>query len=511
LFVLALTLSISITSALGQSKPAESPATAPEKGSGESDTSKKAESPPDSVTQHSITLNGQSLAYTARAGSVTLKKEDGKEQANIFFIAYTKDGIEDTSSRPITFCFNGGPGSSSVWLHLGAFGPKRVDMGDAGSLLAPPWKLVDNEGTILDVTDLVFIDPVTTGYSRAVPPDEDNQYHGVNEDIEAMGEFIRLYTTRYLRWNSPKFLAGESYGTTRAAGLSGHLQNRHGMFLNGIILVSAVLNFQTTSFARGNDLVYPMFLPTYAATAWYHKQLEPALQANLARTIDEVESFAMNEYTQALARGSELPAEQQRQIAERVARYTGLTPEFILECNLRMTLGRFSKELLRDQRRTVGRLDSRFLGIDADAAGESTDYDPSYAAIQGPYTATLNHYVRADLKYENDLNYEILTSRVSPWNYSSAQNRYLNVAETLRTAMTQNQALKVFVAGGYYDFATPYFASEYTMSHLGLEPALQSNLTFKHYEAGHMMYVHLPSLAQLKTDLAAFYSASLRR
>jgi len=498
-----------------QSQPAVPTSTAPASDRAESDhggtDDEKSAPPADSITEHSITLGSASLDYRAHAGTVTLKDEDGKEKANIFFIAYTVGEADKSASRPITFCFNGGPGSSSVWLHLGAFGPRRVEMGDAGSLVPPPWKLIDNESTLLDLTDLVFIDPVTTGYSRAVPPDDDDRYHGVNEDIEAVGEFIRLYATRYGRWNSPKFLAGESYGTTRAAGLAGHLQTRHGMHLNGVILISAVLNFQTTSFARGNDLAYPLYLPTFTATAWHHGQLNDELQADFEGTMRQAEEFAIGEYTLALAKGNQLSAEERRRIAEKLSQLTGLSQDFVAQCNLRVSLSRFSKELLREQRKTVGRLDSRFMGIDADAAGESVEYDPSYAAIQGPYTATINDYVRRDLGYESDLNYEILTSRVSPWNYSSVQNRYLNVAETLRSAMTQNQAMRVFVAGGYFDAATPYFAAEYTMNHLGLEPHLDGNITFRHYPAGHMMYVHEPSLVKLKTDLAEYYGDALRR
>jgi carboxypeptidase C (cathepsin A) len=501
-FVLSITVVIllcclPVDPALGQAEPESQPANEAAEG-------KESADQPRSVTHHTVEIGGRAIDYTATAGMMPLKDEDGTEKANVFFIAYTRDGVEDVDRRPLTFSFNGGPGSSSVWLHLGAFGPRRVEMGDAGSLQGPPWQLVDNGMSILDVTDLVFVDPVTTGYSRAVPGEDDGQFHGVQEDVESVGEFIRLYTTTFERWNSPKFLAGESYGTTRAAGLSGYLQNRHGMFLNGVILVSAILDFQTARFDRGNDLPYMLYLPTCTATAWYHRRLDDELQRDLRRTLDEVESFALGEYAHAMLQGDALPRSDADRIAARLARYTGLSESFVRESNLRIGMRRFTKELLRDQRRTVGRLDSRFLGIDADAAGEGFSYDPSYAAIQGPYTATLNHYVRTELLYENDLTYEILTGRVRPWNYGRIQNRYLNVAETLRSAMTKNQDLQVFVAAGYYDFATPYFAAEYTMSHLGLDPSLQEHVTIRHYEAGHMMYVHLPSLEALKRDLDAF-------
>ncbi len=466
-----------------------------------------------STTQHVINLAGRDLAYVASAGTIPLKKEDGTVLANVFYIAYAleREAEEDDSLRPITFCFNGGPGSSSVWLHLGAFGPKRVDMGDAGALTPPPWKLVDNDATLLDVTDLVFIDPVTTGYSRAADDQDAKQFHGVNEDIESVGEFIRMYTTRSKRWDSPKFLAGESYGTTRAAGLAGHLQDRHGMFLSGIVLVSSILNFQTARFDRGNDLPHVLFLPTMTATAWYHHQLEDDLQRDLAATLAAVEDFALNEYSLALMQGADLGEDDRRRIAATLARYTGVAVERIEQANLRLRQDWFCKELLRDQRRTVGRLDSRFVGIDADAAGASTSYDPSYAAIQGPFTATLNAYMREELEFKSDLPYEILTGRVQPWNYGDARNQYLNVAETLRSAMTENQSLRVFVASGYFDFATPYFATDYTMSHLGLEAELEDHITTTYYESGHMMYIHEPSRAKLKAELAKFYQGALAR
>ncbi len=460
-------------------------------------------------TKHTIAIDGQEIAYTATAGTIVLKEEDGDPKASVFFVSYALDGLNDVGSRPITFSFNGGPGSSSVWLHLGLLGPRRVEMDDEGYALPPPYRLVDNAYSLLDVTDLVFIDPVSTGYSRGVTDETSKQFHAFDKDIESVGEFIRLYTTRFKRWSSPKFLIGESYGTTRAAGLSGYLQERHGMYLNGIMLISAILNFQTARFVVGNDLPYVLFLPTYAATAWYHNRLDADLQADLRGTLAEVEAFAHGEYTLALVKGASLPDEERRQIAGKLARYTGLSPEYVEQTDLRINIYRFVKELLREQRRTVGRLDARFTGIDRDAAGERFDYDPSMAAIMGPYTATLNDYVRAELKFESDLPYEILTSRVQPWGYTTHQNQYVNVAETLRGAMTQNPHLKVFVANGYYDLATPYSATNYTFNHLGIDPSLQRNISMGYYEAGHMMYIHLPSLAQLKQDLASFVWGSI--
>jgi carboxypeptidase C (cathepsin A) len=469
-----------------------------------------------SETRHSVTIDGQAIQYTVTTGTIILKEEEEKEEksegekpkASIFFIAYTKEGIDDVGQRPLTFSFNGGPGSSSVWLHLGVLGPRRVFMDEEGNPPPPPSRLVDNEYSVLDVTDLVFIDPVSTGYSRVVPGEKPKQFHDFQKDIESVGEFIRLYTTRYQRWTSLKFLIGESYGTTRAAGLAGFLQERHGLYLNGIMLVSTILNFQTARFVTGNDLPYILFLPTYTATAWYHKQLPEELQQDLRQTLAEVEAFALGEYTLALMKGASLPAEEREQIVQKLARFTGLSPQYIEQTNLRINIHRFVKELLRQQRRTVGRLDSRFTGIDRDAVGENFEYDPSYAAIQGPYTAALNDYVRRELKFESDLPYEILTGRVRPWRFEEHQNQYVNVAETLRKAMSVNPFLKVFVANGYYDLATPYLATHYTFNHLELDPGLQDNISMHYYEAGHMMYLHQPSLAQLKEDLATFIRAA---
>ncbi|MCJ7702850.1 MAG: hypothetical protein MUO62_14805 [Anaerolineales bacterium] len=474
------------------------------------------------TTHHTVTIGDREVRYTATAGTMILKEESEKEgegssqfegekpMAEIFFVAYTLDreetvpDAEHRRERPLTFSFNGGPGSSSVWLHLGLLGPRRVEMGDVGDLLPPPYRLVDNAFSLLDVSDLVFIDPVTTGYSRVVQGENPKQYHNFEKDISSVGDFIRLYTTRYNRWTSPKFLIGESYGTTRSAGLSGYLQERHGMFLNGIMLISSILNFQTARFTPGNDLPYILFLPTYAATAWYHDRLDADLQADLRATLDEVEAFALGAYTQALMQGTALPGDEYEKIVAKLARYTGLSPEYIQQTNLRINIMRFTKELLRDQRRTTGRLDSRFKGIDKDAAGENWEFDPSLAAITGPYTATLNDYIRTELAFESDLPYEILTSRVHPWGYESHQNQYINVAETLRTAMTVNPHLKVLVANGYFDLATPYLATMYTFNHMELDDELQENYAMTFYQAGHMMYVHMPSLEMLKKDLAEF-------
>ena len=475
-----------------------------------------------SVTHYSVTINGEEIRYTATTGTLILKEEVNKEgekpKAAVFFIAYTRDDVEDPTTRPITFSFNGGPGSSSVWLHLGVLGPRRVKPDKHGELPHPPYQLTNNECSILDKTDLVFIDPVSTGFSRAVPGEEAKQFHGFKKDIESVGDFILLYLGRYKRWGSPKFLIGESYGTTRAGGLAGYLQERRGAYLNGIMLVSVVLNFQTIRFAPGNDLPYILFLPTYAATAFYHNKVdaeyrnnidEPPVAVEMEEFMEEVKAFALQDYTVALMQGNTIAPGQRAHIVQQLAKYTGLTPEYIDQTDLRINIARFCKELLREEERTVGRFDSRYKGIDRDSAGENYEYDPSSAVIQGAYTATLNNYVRDELEFESDLPYEILSRRVHPWDYSGHQNEYVNVADTLRKAMTVNPALKVFVANGYYDLATPFLASEYTFSHLGLDKSLQDNITMAYYLAGHMMYIDQAELQKMKKDMDAYFDAVL--
>ncbi len=469
-----------------------------------------------SVTHHSVTINGKELKYTATTGTMVLKEETDKEgekpKASIFFVAYTLDDVEDTSKRPVTFSFNGGPGSSSVWLHLGVLGPRRVKPDEHGNPPQPPYQLTNNEFSILDKTDLVFIDPVSTGFSRAVPGEEAKQFHGFQKDIESVGNFILLYLGRYQRWRSPKFLIGESYGTTRACGLSGYLQDKRGMYLNGIMLVSVVLNFQTIRFAAGNDLPYILFLPTYTATAYWHNrldQLETDTDDSFTKILEDAREFALGDYTLALMQGSNLSDRRRQAIVKKLATYTGLSTDYIEKTDLRIKINRFCKELLRDEGETVGRFDSRFKGIDRDSAGENYEYDPSSAVIQGAYTATLNDYVRGDLQFESDLPYEILSGRVHPWNYGGHQNEYVNVADTLRKAMTTNPALKVYVANGYFDLATPFLASEYTFTHLGLDKSLQDNITMAYYGAGHMMYVDMDELKKMKADMDAYLDATL--
>jgi carboxypeptidase C (cathepsin A) len=463
---------------------------------------------PPVITKHELRVGGRVLRYTVTTGIMPLRNAaTGETEARIFYMAYTLDGLADRSQRPLMFSFNGGPGSASVWLHMGALGPKRVRMMDDGQMPPPPFQLVDNEHTWLDFTDLVFIDPVGTGYSRAAKPELASRYFGLQGDIQSVGEFIRLYLVRNERWSSPLFLVGESYGTTRASGLSGYLIE-HGIAFNGILLISTIMNFQTARFAKGNDLPYVLFLPTYTAIAWYHKKLPADLQTDLRRTLDEVERWAANEYTVALAKGDRLTPAERQEVIDRLNRYTGLDKRFIDDSDLRIEIQHFDKELLRDEKRTVGRLDGRFKGMDALAVSETPDFDPSMAAIRPPYTATFNNYVRGELGFKSDLEYYILGGGVGRWDFG-ADNTYADTSESLRSAFAKNPYMKLFVASGYYDLATPYFATQYTLRHMGLDPALQGSVTTTYYEAGHMMYIDSRSLARLKQDAEAFVRGAL--
>ncbi len=478
------------------------PATAEDK-----KASKKVPLPPPVRRAATLTMNAVPLHYDVTAGPMELTSEDGSVTGRVFYTAYVKKGAA-LATRPVTFVFNGGPGSASVWLHVGTIGPRRVAMSDHGEPLPPPARLVDNAESWLDLTDLVFIDPIGTGYSRPAKGHKQSEFSGLNEDTRSVAEFIRRYTVKNGRWQSPKFVAGESYGTTRAASLSGYLQDKFGMYLNGVILISAVLNFQTIRFGLGNDLPYALYFPGYAATAHYHKQLDQESQAMaLPEFLKKVEHWVLNEYVVALAKGSALKGADRARVAQTMASFTGLTRQFVLRNNLRLSLGRFATELLRDQSRTVGRFDSRLKGINRNDASMRTDYDPSMAAINGPFATAIKHYLRQELRYETDLPYETLSGRVHPWPYP--QGRYVNVADTLRSAMTKNRHLRVLIASGYYDLATPYFATDYTVRHLGLAPELADHVTTSYYEAGHMMYIHAPSRVQLKRDVAAFYKNTL--
>lgn len=469
-------------------------------------------------TSHVVTIDGVDVPYTATAGRTILREEEGKKKASFFSVAYTRDGVEDPATRPIVFCFNGGPGSSSVWLHLGAFGPRRVLLDDDGMPGPPPGRLVDNEHALLDIADIVFIDPVGTGYSRAIPDEELKQFTHFKRDIETVGEFIRIYLTRHERWSSPKFLAGESYGTTRSAGLAAHLYKRHGIAFNGLLLISSILNFQTAgfdretwTFERGNDLPYPLFLPTYAASAWHHRRLSAAhLKRPLRDFLDEVEAFAAGDYTLALFRGDTLESERFDEIAARLAGYTGLSVDYVKRYDLRIEILRFCKELLREDRRTIGRIDARYTGVDRFVDGDAVEADPSMDATMAPYTSSLNDYVRRELGYESELPYEILSEKVHEgWDYEDFKNAHVDVSEALRETISRNPSTRVFVASGYYDLATPHFATEYTFSHLGLDASLRANIELAYYEAGHMMYVHKPSREKLAADVKGFIARAI--
>lgn len=457
-----------------------------------------------SVTTHSIVLSGQRLAYTATAGTLVIRDDAGKAKASIFSVSYVKDGVSDPAGRPVTFCFNGGPGAASLWVHLGAFGPRRIETDENGLKYATPARLVDNEFSILDATDLVFIDPVSTGWSRAAPGEDPQQFHGFEQDIESVGEFIRLWLARNQRWASPKMIAGESYGTARAAGLALHLLDRYGLQLNGVVLLSAVLNWQNQEFAVGNDIPFLIHVPSYTAAAWYHGRLAPELQKDLRAALAEAEAFALGDYATALLHGDRLPDAKRREIAEQLARFTGLTAEFVERANLRIELYRFLKELLRSEGKTVGRIDARFTGRDLDSAGESPEFDPSLVGLDGPYAGAINDYLRRELGYEDDAIYERLSRKVRPWKWGGG-NEYVNVAEPLRQAMTKNPGLHVLISSGIYDFATPYFDARFTVAHMGLPPELRDRVKIETYEAGHMMYVKRTEHKKLHEDLVRFY------
>lgn len=460
-----------------------------------------------STTQHSLQINGKTLNYTATTGYLTIKSENGEPQAHVFYIAYTLNNQKDIARRPLTFSFNGGPGSSSVWLHMGILGPRRILMTDEGESLPPPYQIVDNEFSWLEETDLVFIDPITTGFSRAADEKEAKKYHGYSGDIESVGHFIRRYVSDNQRWASPKYIIGESYGTTRAAALSQHLIDNYGLYLNGVILVSSVLDFQTLHFQPHNDLPYLLFLPTYAATAHYHQRLQPADQKRpLAEFLKEVSDFTTNEYSIALFKGSRLTDAERQAIAQKLSRYTGLDAGYILRANLRIDIFRFAKELLRDKYEVVGRFDSRYKYVDTDGNGESGEFDPSYqSVILGSFGTAINDYLGRELQFKSELPYNILTGRVYPWDYSAFSGRFVNTAESLRKAMVMNPHMRIWVANGYFDLATPYFATEYTFEHLDIPAHLQKNIQMTYYPAGHMMYLQKSSLQQMKKEASSFY------
>lgn len=461
------------------------------------------------VTHHTMVAgDGKTLAYTVTTGRMPVRDEFGNIEAQVFYMAYTlKDARPE--ERKLMFSFNGGPGSPSLWLHLGALGPKRIPMLNDGELPPPPYALVDNPHTWLEHTDLVFIDPVGTGYSQAVDEKAAEKFWSVTGDIESVSEFIRLYLTRFERYASPLYLVGESYGTTRAAGISKYLLER-GVAFNGVVLVSSAMSFLTLDFMHQSVTPYILFLPTYAATAWYHQALpgRTGRRRGLKPFLREVEEFANGEYAQALLLGDRLPAARRRKVVQALHRFTGLDEGYLERVNLKIEIMSFCKELLRDRKRTVGRLDSRITGFDSRPDGSKIEHDPSMSALMPPYTMAFNDYVRRELGYKSDLPYHIFYGIKKPWTWDLPKDEVTDTSHALRDAMLRNPHMKVFVASGYYDLATPYFATEFTLAQLELEPALRANIRTFEYEAGHMMYTHEESLRRLHAEIGEFLASA---
>ena len=452
---------------------------------------------------NTVSIAGERVTYVAETGMLPLLKPDGTSQANIFYTAYTR--LPDKSElpkRPVTFCFNGGPGSASVWLHLGALGPRRVKMNEDGSQPLPPGGLVDNQYSVLNASDLVFIDPVATGFSRPAKDEKPDRFFGNSADLDSIGEFIRLWTTRNDRWLSPKYLCGESYGVFRAAGLAEYLRGHCGMYLNGLILVSGVLDFATISGGTGNDLPYPLILPAYTAAAHFHKKLPPDLQADLDKALAESRKFAGGEYTEALLQGAALSPDERKKVVVELARLTGLKPQLIEDNNLRVDPSVFRKALLHDEGLILGAYDARLTGRDGDPAAQGAAFDPSSAAVMGAFSAAMNAYVRGELKFEDDLPYEVLAG-VQPWNYGS-HNEYPNATDQLASVMNQEPYLKVLVLGGRCDLVCPIDTMRYSIEHLPLAPAYRKNVSFAEFDAGHMMYINLPDLKKMQTVIEKF-------
>jgi carboxypeptidase C (cathepsin A) len=440
-----------------------------------------ADASPLKITQHDITLDGKSLHYTATTGLMPMKDETGKLKANIFFVAYTTHA-DDLSKRPLTFLFNGGPGAAAIWLHLGGAGPKTVALDDNSLPIGPPFKTVDNPASWLGSTDMVFIDPVSTGYSRAANGEDPKQFHGVQPDVESVAEFIRVYITKYGRWGSPIYLAGESYGTTRASAMAGFLAERYGIAVNGITLISSVLDFKTLIAGPGNDLPYEMYLPSFAAVAWYHKKLSPDYQADLNKTIEAAKKFATDEYTPALLKGSAITAEERTHLIKQMSAFTGLSEAMIDRDNLRINPGQFENELLGGHN-IIGRFDARITAFDPDNWRGAPSFDPSLSLYLPAYTSAFNQYVRNELHYESDLPYEALTDKIQPWDVNN-----LYVVDDLQAAILQNPHLRVEFFSGYFDLATPFFSADYTINRMNLSPETRGNITHLYFPSGHMIY-----------------------
>lgn len=463
-----------------------------------------------SVTDHTIKIGGQTIPYKATASTTLLKNEQDEPTALIFSIAYTRSDVKDSSQRPIAFLYNGGPGSSSIWLHMGAFGPRRVVTANAEPTAPAPYSVTDNANCLLDKTDLVFIDPVGTGFSHAVGKSKDKDFWGIEEDVKSLARFITTYVNRNNRWNSSKFLIGESYGTFRSAALGNYLQSHDNMDLNGIVLMSSVLDLGTISFNPGDDMTYVYYLPSYAATAWYHKALSNPPD-DLNAFLGEARKFAASDYAAALMKGSNLSAAEEAEVAKKLSQFTGLSEDYLVKANLRVKLPQFMIELERSKGLTTGRLDARFTGPTYDLLGEYAKSDPQSTAVSGAFTAIFNAYVREDLKFGQDKVYEVLSDEANQewdWKHKEGQNFGFpgspNVEQDLIEAMISNPHLRVEVENGLYDLATPFFATEHTMDHLGLPPDIQSHVELKYYDAGHMMYLRADDLAKLKANVASF-------
>ena len=475
----------------------------------DSDTVKASVEEDAQPVRRSIPFHGRTLAYTVTPGHLTIRNDKGEPTASMFYVAYT---IPSARPRPVTFLFNGGPGSSTMWLHMGSFGPIRVDASMPETIPGPPFRYGPNPDTLLDVSDLVFIDAPTTGLSREIGKAEPKDFFGVDKDLDAFTRTIQRYLTKYQRWNSPKFIIGESYGTTRAAGLSNSLLNA-GVQLNGITFVSTVFNF--ADFQGDQSLIN--FLPTYAADAWYHGKIpnKPPLEGFL----EQARQFASGPYAAALQRGNMLSDEEKQSIAQQMAQLTGLSPDYILRSDLRVQPGRFQRELLRDRHQVIGRIDSRYVGTEPDNVGEGADYDPQGSAITGAFVGALNDYLFRDLGYKTPLvyrpnNYGAIYGGDSNWDFThsaptAGKQQIADTSDDLANAMRQNPRMKILSVNGYYDLATPFHGAEYEFKHLALEPQLQSNIEYRYYPAGHMMYIDPVSADRLKADLAAFYASAL--
>ena len=456
-----------------------------------------------------VTLAGAEVRYVAQTGTIPVLKDDGTPRANVFYVYYAvtdaegkRLGAKDASSRPITFCFNGGPGASSVWLHLGGLGPRRLDLPPEGLSPATVLKVVDNPNSILDATDLVFVDPVSTGLSRAAKGEKPEQFFGVDEDIQAVGEFVRLFTTREQRWASPKYFCGESYGVMRVAGLAQYLQEKHGLYAEGLMLMSGLVNFGTISADIGNDLPFIVFLPAFTATAHFHQKLPPDLQADLGKALAESRAFAKGEYALALLQGAELPKDERSRIVEKLARLTGLSAEKIDEQALRIEPAFFREMLLRKEGKIVGRFDARVTGEYGDRSELRPEFDPSFSNIVGGFASAVNAYVRGELGYESDNPYHVLGNL--PWKWTSFEGRYVSTEGKLANAMKTNPRLRVVVLTALHDLAVPGESMRFSIAHMTLPKSVRDNIAFQEYGSGHMMYLYKSDAEKLRRDLLEF-------